>query len=85
MSRAVDPSFLEGLARLSEAILEPIKATVVGHRARLEAAGFSPSASEQAAVTLHHALIVQAFDLNLGGSQPCPTCRSQTSPPATPE
>jgi hypothetical protein len=42
-------------------LLGPMVDAVAGHRAKLEAAGFSPTAAEMMAIDFHRGLINQTF------------------------
>jgi hypothetical protein len=50
----------ESMMAVQEAMV-PIIAAVAGHRAQLEAAGFSPTAAEHMAVDFHRSLLATAF------------------------
>jgi len=52
---------LAGLLDLVERLGDTLVPAVVGYRATVERAGFSPEAAEQMAVALHAALIAGAF------------------------
>jgi hypothetical protein len=63
MSEPIDPTaaaheFAKGLAVFRE-IVAPIDETVLGYRRQLEAAGWSPTAAEQMALSLHGVLMAQ--------------------------
>lgn len=56
-------SVLESLALLAETVLGPLLATVEGHRTRALELGYSPTAAEAMATTVHHVLLLKLIPI----------------------